>query len=107
MTAMLLKLKSIKKHIIFTAHHDVIKSPADLEIYTPLVDGQSFPRQLPGLIDAMLYLNANIKGERSLITRYNGKCVAKLRYPGSVNIDMEIPADLGILLTKLGFKPNK
>lgn len=107
MTAMLLKLKSISKNIIFTAHQDTIKTPADLEIYSPLVDGLSFPRQLPGLIDALLYLHANVKGERSLITRYDSKRVCKLRYPGSVNIDLEIPADLGALLIKLGFKPTK
>jgi hypothetical protein len=107
MTTMLLHLKTIEKHVIFTAHHDVIKSPADLEVYTPLVDGNAFPRQLPGLIDAMLYLNANIKGERHLITRYDGKRVAKLRYPGSAKIEMEIEADLGNLMKTLGFKPAK
>ena len=103
LTQFLLTLKTINKHAILTCLPSITQSPEGIEMYSFDLDGKSFARNLEARVDAVLALGIDSDGVRLFLCEANSKWVAKVRRPLGVHINKMEPADLGALMTKLGF----
>jgi hypothetical protein len=103
LTGFLLALKSSGKHVILTCLPAVKQTPTGMELYSFDISGQSFTKNLEARVDAVLAMGIDEDGNRLFLTQNNNKWVAKVRTPANVKLEKLEPADLGKLMTKLGF----
>lgn len=108
-----LQLKSLDKHVFFTALMKQSNDKVAKGILVPKVDGSMFEESIRAWADGTIALKAYEDGSRKLLLQNNGEYACKLRVPSKTSVPMILDKpeqiSLGYVLNIMGFnnKPAK
>ena len=96
------------KHVLFTAKIEKLQDEQGRILYGPSMPGKNLPQSLPYFFDMVFAMRAekNDEGEtvRALMTETDGLWQAKGRTTSATRLEPYEPADMSIIIKKLGGK---